>query len=147
MKCLLSLIRYTSNTLKVKLRLKDFAETNVGDQVPMLATKRWRTRVKALVQTNVGGNEVSAPTSPLAATCATDVGFSLPNPFHPAALPSLIRATDCTLPKSDARILSHCHPTEPRCTLVNMSKVGRAPWTHMSHFLDMSHCALNSLPL
>ena len=28
-----------------------------------------------------------------------------------------------------------------------MSKVGRAPWTHMSHFLDMSHCALNSLPL
>ena len=81
-------------------------------------------------------------TSPLAATCATDVGFSLPNPFHPAALPSLIRATDCTLPKSDARILSHCH-----CTLVNMSKVGRAPWTHMSHFLDMSHCALNSLPL
>ena len=28
-----------------------------------------------------------------------------------------------------------------------MSKAGRAPWTHMSHFLDISHCALNSLPL
>ena len=69
-------------------------------------------------------------------------------PLQPFSLRcSLIWPTDCSLPKSDARILSHCHPTEPRCTLVNMSKVGRAPWTHMSHFLDMSHCALNSLPL
>ena len=69
-------------------------------------------------------------------------------PLQPFSLRcSLIWPTDCSLPKSDARILSHCHPTEPRCTLVNMSKVGRAPWTHMSHFLDKSHCALNSLPL
>ena len=78
----------------------------------------------------------------MAATCATDVGFSLPTLFTPVQ--SLYRGNGLlqSSHKTDVRILSQSY-----CTLVNMSKVGRAPWTHMSNFLDISHCALNSLPL
>ena len=68
------------------------------------------------------------------------------NPFRAVESLVAVLSTDCSLfPRVTSHILSGLH--RPPCTLVNMSEVGRAPWTHMSHFLDISHCALDSLPL
>ena len=153
MKCLLSLIRYTSNTLKAKVRLKDFAETNVGDQLPMLATKRWRTRVKALVQTKRRRKRSLCSHVTLGRhMCCCPSRWLFPSSSSPTTLfvqSSL--SSRCyqrtAVSSQEWRPTSCLGCTGPPCTLVNMSEVGRAPWTHMSHFLDISHCALDSLPL
>ena len=120
---------------------------------PLLPTPSSKTRlwVKAVVsdKTEEMKGSLSAPTSPLAATCATDVGFSLHRqPFStPGAVSSVLLSGQRTAVFPRVTPVSCPTATAPQPTLVNMSKVGRAPWTHMSHFLDMSHCALNSLPL
>ena len=96
---------------------------DISNHSPTVANPRSKTRlwVKAVVsdKTEEMKGSLSAPTSPLAATCATDVGFSLPATlFTPwcSLFCSLIWATECSLPKSDARILSQCYctPAHPR---------------------------------
>ena len=119
MKCLLSLIRYTSNTLKAKVRFKDFDETDVGDQLPMLATKRWRTRVKALVQTKRRRKRSLCSHVTLGRhMCCCPSRWLFPNnPFRAVESLVAVLSTDCSLfPRVTSHILSGLHrpPLHPR---------------------------------
>ena len=151
MKCLLSLIRCTSNTLKAKVRLKDWDQCwrpapdvgnqEVENQGESPRSDKTSEETKSLLPRHPWPPHVLLPQSlafPL---------LHLPdNPFRAVESLVAVLSTDCSLfPRVTSHILSGLH--RPPCTLVNMSEVGRAPWTHMSHFLDISHCALDSLPL
>ena len=117
--------KINSNTLKAKVRLKDFAGTNVGDQLPMLATKQEVENQGESPRSDKTSEETKSllPRHPWPPHVLLPQSLAFPllvlpdNPFRAVESLVAVLSTDCSLfPRVTSHILSGLHrpPLHPR---------------------------------